>query len=113
VAAPCHLGDRCAARRASRPNSVDTESASIGLLDEIALSHPSYVPRIRRLQQERSDLVIAVASLREQIELDPTIEIDPNDIRDRLATLTRQFREHRARETDLVYETIGRDLDES
>lgn len=91
---------------------VDATSESIGLLDEIALSHPGYIPRIRHLQEERRDLDIAVASLREHLELDSTIEIDPDNIRDRLATLTRRFREHRARETDLVYETIGRDVDE-
>ena len=73
-----------------------------------ATSHGS-----EQIQQELLDLTIAVASLREQIEPDPTIEIDPADIRDRLSAVTTRFREHQAREADLVYEAIGRDLDES
>ena len=56
----------------------------IGLLDEIALAHPSCIPRIQRLQQELLDFTIALASLREQVEPHPLIEIDPADIRDRL-----------------------------
>ena len=83
----------------------------IRLLDEIALAHPNYIPPIERLQQELLDLTIAVESLREQIEPDPAIALDPTEIRDRLSTLTKQFREHQAREADLVYEAIGRELD--
>ena len=83
----------------------------IRLLDEIALSHPDYLPRVERLQQELRDLTVAVASIREQIEPDPTREIDPTEIRDRLATLTRRFRDHQAGEADLVYEAIGHELD--
>ncbi|HEX2781940.1 MAG TPA: hypothetical protein VHN36_00040 [Ilumatobacteraceae bacterium] len=82
------------------------------LLDEIALSNPEYLNRIQRLRQELLDLTIAVASLREQIEPDPTIEIDPAGIRDRLSTITRQFRQHQAREADLVYEAAGVELDD-
>lgn len=58
------------------------------------------------------DLTIAVASLQEQLEADPTVEIDPADIRQRLGTVATRFREHQAREVDLVYETTGRELDE-
>ena len=82
------------------------------LLDEIALSHPSYVSQIQSLRQELLDLTIATASLREQIEPDPVIEINPADIRDRLGTLTQQFRRHQAREADLVYEATGLELDD-
>ena len=85
----------------------------IRLLDEIALCHPSYLPQIERLQQEQLDLTIAVASLREQVEPDPAIEIIPTVIRDRLSTVTKQFREHQAREADLVFEAIGRAVDET
>jgi hypothetical protein len=84
----------------------------IRLLDEIALSHPSYIPRIERLQQELLDLTIAVASLREQIEPDPTIDIDPSGIRARLGAVAAQFRQHQAREADLVYEATGQELDD-
>jgi hypothetical protein len=83
----------------------------VRLLDEIALCHPTYLPRIQRLQQELMDLTIAVASLREHIEPGPAIEIDPTDIRDRLSAVTARFREHQAREADLVYEAIGWELD--
>ena len=85
----------------------------IRLLDEIALCHPGYLPQIQQLQQELLDLTIAVASLREQIEPDPIIQINPTDIRERLSTLTKRFREHQAREADLVYEAIGQELDEA
>ena len=84
----------------------------IRLLDEIALSQPSYLPRVQHLRQELLDLTIAVASLREQIEPDPTIAIDPAAIRDRLGTVATRFREHQAREADLVYEATGREVDE-
>lgn len=80
------------------------------LLDEIALSQPDYIQRIQRLQQELLDLTIAVASLREHIEPDPTIEVDPADIRDRLGALATRFRQHQAREADLVYEATGCEL---
>jgi hypothetical protein len=92
---------------------LSTADDPIGLLDEIALCDPSYLPQVQQLQQELLDLTIAVASLREQIEPDPTIQIDPADIRERLSTLTRHFREHQAREADLVYEAIGQELDEA
>ena len=84
----------------------------IRLLDEIALCHPEYLPQIEQIRDELLDLTIAVASLREQIEPDPTINVNPDDIRERLSALTRQFREHQAREADLVYEATGHELDE-
>lgn len=86
---------------------------AIDLFAELALSEPSYAIRIERLRQELLDLTIAVASLREQIEPDPAIGIDPSDIRDRLATVTHRFRQHQAREGDLVYEATGIELDKN
>jgi hypothetical protein len=85
---------------------------SIRLLDEIALCEPRYLPEIQQLREELLNLTIAVASLREQIEPDPTIDINPTDVRDRLSTVTKQFREHQAREADLVYEATGLAVDE-
>jgi hypothetical protein len=96
------------ALRAQLPKADDP----IRLLDEIALCHPSYLPQIQQLQQELLDLAIAVASLREQIEPDSTLDIDPTDIRERLSTLTKRFREHQAREADLVYDATSHELDE-
>jgi len=84
----------------------------VRLLDEIALSHPALLPRIQGLRQELLDLTIAVASLQEHLEADPTVEVDPVDIRQRLGTVATRFREHQAREADLVYEATGRELDE-
>ena len=82
------------------------------LLDELALSHPDYIARIEQVQQELLDLTIAVAFLREQIEPDPTIEIDPADIRERLGVVAARFREYQAPEAALVFEATGRELDE-
>ena len=84
----------------------------VRLLDEIALSHPCYIPRIQSIQQELLDLTISVASLREQIEPDPTRKIDPADIRERLGAAATKFREHQAREADLVVEATGREVDQ-
>lgn len=89
-----------------------TDSA-VHLLDEIALSNPDYVAPIQGLRQELLDLTIAVASLRELIEPDPIIEVDPDDVRDRLAGLARQFREHQAREARLVDQATGLNLDDA
>ena len=80
----------------------------IRLHDEIALCHPDCLPKIQQLQRELLDLTIAVASLREQVEPDPLIEIDPTQIRERLSNVTKQFREYQARESDFIYEAIGR-----
>lgn len=84
----------------------------IGLLDEIALDQPSCLPRIHGLQQELLGLTIALASLRERVEPDPILEIDPADVRVQLGALTTRFRQHQAREADLVHEVIGRHIDE-
>jgi hypothetical protein len=98
-----------AALRAQIPDADEP----LRLLDEIALCHPEHLPQVERLQHELLDLTIAVASLREQVEPDPAIEIHPADIRDRLSTVTRRFRDYQAREADLVYEATGRELDAS
>jgi hypothetical protein len=83
------------------------------LLDEIALSHPEHFGQIQELRRDLRDLTIAVAALQEVIEPEPTIDVDPAEIRERLSLLTRRFRDHQAREADLVYEAIGRDIDQS
>ena len=91
---------------------IPTADEPVRLLDEIALCHPRYFPRVEQLHQDLLNITIAVASLRERIEPDPTIEIDPADIREQLSAVTNQFREHQAREADLVYEATGLVLDE-
>ena len=90
---------------------IHAEDVSLGLLSEIALCEPQYATQIQRLRQEQIDLAIAVASLREQIEPNPELPIDTADVRDRLASLARRYRQHRARESDLIYEAVGLELD--
>jgi hypothetical protein len=85
---------------------------AIRLLDEIALCQPGYLPQVQQLQQELLNLAIAVASLREQIEPDPAIEINSTEIRERLSVISTQFRVHQAREADLVYDAIGLEVDD-
>ena len=96
---------------AALDRQIHAEDESLGLLSEIALCEPRYATQIRRLRQEQIDLAIAVASLREQIEPNPELPIDTADVRDRLATLARRYRQHRAREADLIYEAVGVELD--
>lgn len=83
------------------------------LLHEIGDEHPRLVPRIQRLHQEHQDLRNAAASLRAQIPTrddDSDLDIDTADIRDRLSALGRRYRQHRARESDLVFEAVNVDL---
>lgn len=101
-----------ALKRALDAQLASHHDDSIDLLAELALSESTYAIRIQKLRQELLDLTVAVASLREQIEPDPAIDIDPADIRDRLATVTRVFRQHQAHQADLVYEATGINLDD-
>jgi len=96
---------------AALDRQIRAEDQSLGLLSEIALCQPGYATQIHRLLQEQADLAIAVASLREQIEPHPELPIDTADVRDRLATVARRYRQHRARESDLIYDAIGLELD--
>jgi hypothetical protein len=98
------------ALHAALVRQIPESDGSIRLLDEIALYDPRCLPEIQQLQQDLLDLTIAVASLRERVEPDPTIEIDPTDIRERLSVVTKLFRQYQAREADLVYETTGLEL---
>jgi hemerythrin-like domain-containing protein len=85
---------------------------SLDLLEEVALCHPHHAAQVQRLRREHLDLRIATAALREQIEPDPEIPIDPNDVRNRLAALAERYRQHRAREADLLYTATGIEIDE-
>ena len=49
--------------------------------------------------------------MREQIEPTPELPIDTSDVRDRLASIARRYRQHRARESDLIYDAVGLELD--
>ncbi len=83
---------------------------SSDLLSQIVSLDGRRSREVARLRQERTDLRIAIASLRERIEPDPAISIDPADIRDRLATVTRRYRQYHALEADLVYDLANIDL---
>ncbi len=100
------------ALRSALDNQLHAHQDSIDLLAELALSEPDYAIPVERLRQDLLDLTIAAASLREQIEPDPVINIDPDDIRDRLGRIANQFRQHQAAEADLVYQATGIELDE-
>lgn len=83
------------------------------LLAEIGRTHPRFAPRIRGLHHEHSDLRAAAGSLQTQAAFaadDTGQEIDIADFRERLAAIARRYRQHRARETDLVYEATSVDL---
>ena len=84
----------------------------IDFLTELTLTEPTYAIPIQRLRQELLDLAVATASLREQIEPDPTMTVDPTYVRKRLATIAHRFRQHQAREADLVYEATGLTVDD-
>ena len=87
---------------------ADADNAS--LLSEIAVDEPRLQPRIRRLRQEHDDLRAAASSIREQITPTAGVHIDTADIRDRLASIARRLRQHRAREADLIYEAVNINL---
>lgn len=95
---------------------VDQSESDLGpdsLLSEIGRDQPRLVPRIQRLHEEHRDLRTQAASLRRQLEAcdgDTSADVDPADVRDRLADLARRYRRHRSRESDLVYESVTIDL---
>jgi hypothetical protein len=86
----------------------DADTAS--LLSAIAGDEPRLKPRIDRLRQEHDDLRAATGSIRQQIAPTTGLGIDTADIRDRLASIARRFRQHRAREADLIYEAVNVNL---
>jgi hypothetical protein len=86
---------------------IHDSDQTLGVLEEVALCHPDRAAQIERLRDEQRNLRIATAALREQIEPDPEVPIDPADVRARLAALATRYRQHCAREADLIYETTG------
>lgn len=86
---------------------ADPEASEVDLLAEIADNEPRFRHRIDRLRNELDDLIASARSLREQIQSPPQEPVDTADIRDRLAGITRRYRQYRAREADLVFEAIN------
>lgn len=86
-----------------------TDAETDSLLSQIARDEPRFAGRIDRLRDEAHDLRASIDSLRSQ--LSPTRDdVDVADIRDRLSAVARRYRQHRAREADLIYEAVLVDL---
>ncbi len=66
--------------------------------------------RVRQLREQLDDLIRQVGSIRRQLEDPAEGGPDASDVRQRLGWVIRALRHHRARQTDLVYEAIERDL---
>lgn len=82
------------------------------LLAMIAAENPRrFHSRVAHLRRQLEDLVRQIESLRGQIG-DP-VPADVTDLRHRIGSVIRAIHQHRARETDLVYEAIALDLGES
>jgi uncharacterized protein YhaN len=80
-----------------------------GLFAEIAADHPRLIHRIDNLKQEFSDLERQITTLKDQFrQLDQALEVA--DIRERLSWLLKALRHAQAKENELVFEAIGRDL---
>lgn len=88
----------------------DRDSEASSLMSEIAADEPRLGPRVDRLRSEHADLRDSVKSLLGQIAPHPGMDIDIADIRDRLSSVARRLRQHRAREADLIYEAININL---
>lgn len=80
-----------------------------GLLSLIAAEdRRRFGGKVRRLREQRTDILRQVTSLRSQ--LGDHTETDPLDLRHRIAWVVRALHHYRAMETDLVYDAIERDL---
>ena len=83
---------------------------SLGLLGEIALSEPEHIDAIFHLRNEQRALRVATASLREQLDERPELPIEIAGISERFTALAHQFRQHHAREAELIHATLGIDI---
>jgi hypothetical protein len=98
--------------------AIDHQSATSrsdeGLLSQIVTSEPRLAWQIDRLEKELDDLRVSARSLRAQITPKPDASlVDVADLRNRLMSMANRYQSHRAREADLVYESIAIDLGES
>ena len=85
---------------------------SIGLLAEIALSHPEHTDAVVDLENEQRALRVAIASLREQLDDHPELPIDTTGIRERFTEVAHRYRQHHIRETALIHTALGIDFTE-
>jgi hypothetical protein len=83
------------------------------LLSMIAGESPRrFGSRVRHLREQHDDIIRQVNSLRGQLEREDEYGIDPGDLRHRVSWVIQALHHQRARETDLVYEAVERDLGE-
>jgi hypothetical protein len=83
------------------------------LLSMIAGENPRrFGSRVRHLREQHDDIIRQVASLRRQLAQEDEHGIDPGDLRHRVGWVIRALHHQRARETDLVYDAVERDLGE-
>lgn len=83
------------------------------LLPMIAADYPRrFGSRVRQLRAQHEDIVRQVATLSTQLSKAEGRTFDAGDIRQRAAWIIRALHHYRARQTDLVYEALERDLGE-
>ena len=80
-----------------------------GLLPSLTIEAPNLAPSVEQLRRAQSDLLAALDDLRQDLS-DLARTVDIADVRRRVGDLTRQIRELRAWEVDLVYEALDLDL---
>ena len=93
-------------------HQIDADADSVGLLSEIALSEPAHLDAVLELREEQRALRIAISSIGELLEDRGDLDIDPTDIRDRLADVALQYRQHHNREIELIHAALNIDLTE-
>lgn len=83
------------------------------LLAMIVAEHPRrFRPWVRNLRSQYDDIIRQVASLRDQLEHAGESPPDAADLRQRARWIIGALHNCRARQTDLVYEALTRDLGE-
>lgn len=80
-----------------------------GLLAQLIIEAPNLAPSVNQLRPAQSTLLAELDDLRQDLS-DLARTVDVAEVRRRVNELTRQIRELRAWEVDLVYETLGLDL---
>jgi hypothetical protein len=86
------------------------DAGAASLLSEIAVDEPRLKPRIDRLREEHDDLRAAAASVRHHVAPPAESAIDIAEVRDRLTSIAHRFRQHRAKEADLIFEAVNINL---
>jgi ATP phosphoribosyltransferase regulatory subunit HisZ len=80
-----------------------------GLLAQLIIEAPNLAPSVNQLRAAQSNLLAELDDLRQDLS-DLARTVDVAVVRGRVSELTRQIRELRAWEVDLVYEALDLDL---